>query len=334
MVQYNQKVREEFDRWNRPFAPSVVYAKSLRAEDPPASGAGKTASGTDDDPGQQQQQEEDPLAGIDLDNLPEDVREKLTKFKGNIASLQKTSADALKKTETLEKAARTNQSRADQYAALLRKHNLLEDPNQRQQQQDPEAQILQELTADFVKEGLDPATAAAYAKMQVKAHARLRTGLLEEVGKAVGPTMGQVGAMQVDRMLTAATNDDRFYEPLSQPEVFEGAREILLTMVQQGQRVDQPTLETAIKIAIGEFAMKPNQTQQQQQQAPPQRQQFQQNRQVTGGTRFSGFAGAAPNPRRETTGAPIPANAETARAGAKVAEAMKRSLKPQNQTTK
>lgn len=312
-------VEEQLERWNRPLAPSVVFAKSLRAEGPAATGAVVPGG----DPGQQQQQQQppDPFEGLDVDNLPEEAREKITKLRGEFASLQKDKDALTKEKEGLTVLARTHQSRADQATAKLQKHGLIEDPNQPPDTNTVTEKKVAALTKRFVAVGMEEATAKTLAKMQIEAFAELGPDLLKEVGGALGPTVRNVGEMQVDRMLEAAARTDAYSEVLGDQDVFDGARALLLTMVGQGARVDQPTLETAIKITVGERAMKAPSDQNHNPQPPQQRQVTSVNR----GTRFSGGP-SAPLQTRQGSQAPVPQNAETAAAGAKIAAMFKKSV--------
>lgn len=318
MILYSQKVRDELDRWSRPFAPSVIVAKSFRAEGPASA---PVAS----DPAQQQQQEVgpvDPFAGMDIDALPEDIRQTITKAQTQFASLQTKEAEASKGREKADKEARIHQARADQFQSKLQHHGLFDDPARpKANAESPEAALEKELAADYLGMGFDKPTAEAYAKLQAKTFQKLQGRILAEVGGAVGPTVSTVGMMQADRMLLNAANSEQFGEPLADSEIYNVARETLMTLAQSGQRIDQPMLETAIKMAVGEITMKgPNANKQQQTRFQPP-----QARSVTGGTRFTGYSGAAPNPR-PSNGAPVAANAETAAAAAKITEHMRRGM--------
>lgn len=316
MLDYSQKVRDELDAWMRPFAPSVVIAKSFRGEEP----SGAPASAVNDPP-----EDGDLFAGIDMDNLPDEVRETLLKkVKPAIASLQTTNATLASEKEKSEKLARQHQARADQFHTRLQKHGLIEDPNAPAvPQQNANDKLQAELATEFEADGMPKEQAVAFAKLMAKTFGKFKDRTLSEVGGALGPMAVNVGAMQVDRMLLNAANTEQFANVLAEPEVMNMARETLLTLVQNGNRVDQALLDTAIKMAVGEMTMKGTTEQPNSRPGPTNI-----TREVRGGTRFAGFSNAAPTPRSSVSGAPVAKSPETASAALKVAEAMRRGLKP------
>lgn len=312
----NETVEEYLGDFVCKVANSVIVAKSFRGEVPE---------------GQQQQQLDapvDPFKDVDLDNLPDAAKAAIEKARSDIANLQTTAKTATQKAAETEVLARQHQSRADRYDTELRKRNL--HPEQQQQQQRTEEdELLEELTAKFVSKGLKPEDAKVHAIMHAEAVKLGEERTLKKVGQGLGGTIQSVGVLQIDRILEQATGTQDFGPSLQNPEVANKTREVLNTIVANGNSVDQETFKTALQIAVGELTMagklNPNNDMQQTQQ-----------RQTTGNI----FSGSAPfnNPQmvRQGTqfgnsgGAPLPhkgTNPETDRAINQTVKALTQGLK-------
>lgn len=307
-----KEIEEELRDWMRPFAHSVCVAKSFRNE------------GEQADAQQQQQQQADatvdPFAGLDLENLPDDAKAAITKARTEFANLQVTA-----KTKEAEAAAQTDlakkhQSRADRFHTQLKQHNLDPEGQHQQTQVDPDEVEINSLAKEYEKQlGLTPDIAKQYAKMQHIAYKRGKADILKTVGDAVGPHIQSIGTMSVDRLLTNASNEDQYADALSNDAIAQGAREILNTIVANGGAVDKLVIDTAIKMSIGEQAMKGNMPQQQQHQQTTQPQTI----------RSRGLFDNPPMNRGDSSrnnGAPVAKNEDTANAAAKVVEHMRRGL--------
>jgi hypothetical protein len=208
---------EEARAFMRPFAHSVTIARSFKGEEKVA-----------DDPQQQQQQKatepEDPFANIDFDNLPDAVKESLTKARLEFANLQTKATTAEATAKANEELARKHQSRADKFGTVLKQHNL--DPDVKATQVDPDAAELESLTQEFVKDlGLTPEVAKAHAKMHLISFKRGRESILKTVGEAVSPHLQTVGAMSVDRIIQSAEQSEEFNSVLSNADVNTKSRE-------------------------------------------------------------------------------------------------------------
>lgn len=302
----------------RPVATSVLIAKDFKNQDEPS---GDNPGGADPN---NPTAPADPFAGIELDNLPEEVRAAVVAGRTQFATLQTNVAKATADAQRLEAERREFQSRADRNEALLRKHNL--DPNgQQQQQQQSPAQVLEkELYDSYIAGGVDENNAKAWAKMNSITGSVLRKGILTEVGSAVTPHMQNTASLMVDRLLDQACTDPNLGQHLDDQKTYDTVRQYLQTLAQNGNNVDQPTIDTTVKMVVGERLMKGDFQQQQQQQYEPQ-----QRQQVRGGSRGgngAGFHGHVIPPNNNQQG-PQAANLETANAINQVTLAMRRGMK-------
>lgn len=303
------ELKEELRRWNRPFAGSVIVAKSFRGEGEEVKLEGQQ---------QQQQAEVDPFEGIDWDNLPESTKTALTKAKTDFANLQKDKTDLTKKATDLDNARRIDQGLKEKFRNKLLSHNI--DPDaEPQKKTDPRDQRLNTLTEKYIKRGLPPEQAKTFAEMNLDAIDMGREEVLKEIGGGLAPHLQNLGNMSVERMLTHASRSEEFQDYLQNEDVYKAAHDTLTTIAFNGGAIDNETLTTCIRMAVGEAAMKGklNPTQS--------TMQNQQTRTFGNGGNFSMPPMTTPS-RRGGDGMPVPANDDTAKAVNKVVAAMKRGL--------
>lgn len=303
-----KELEEELRDWMQPFAGSVRVAKSFKNE------------GEQEEKQEQKIEPEDPFAGVDLENVPDDVKARLTELKVKFANLQSDTTKAKTEKEAVELQSRQHQARADKFDTELRKHNL----HPTQQQVATGNPVEDRLTAKYVKELQIPeAQARIYAKMNAMAYEDGKADILKTVGEAVGPHIQAVGTMSVDRLLNTAAQSNEYGEVLQNEYISAGAKQILNTIVASGGAVDQTTIDTAIKMATGEALMSGKYSMNGQQQ-----QQQQQQPRTFGGNSTTNPPMRGPSFARNTgNGAPIAKNDETGRAATAVADAMRIGLK-------
>lgn len=307
----------ELEQWFRAESPLASFARSLRAEDK------STDPSTTGAQGQQQQQATgdnnkatDPFEGLDLDELPDDVRETIEKARKDVAILQSDKQRLEAERVNLDKLARDHQSRADRFQERLKSHNLLDDGNGNghRQQVDASDEIAEDLKAQFTADGMKPEVAGTYANMFAKSQKLMIPSLLKQIGTALGPMSMTVGNLQADRLLSAAQDGNAI---LQIPEVLTAVRSNVAALVQSGSPVSAGTIDSLTKMAYGELAMTKPEILKQQTQQPPMK------LHSRGGNGMTSHITLPPNQRN---GEPVPADAETARAASIVAEQMKRGM--------
>lgn len=239
-----QDQRKELDAWLRPQSPLVTFARSLRMEE-------KQGGGQDDPSGKQQddaQKMVDHFEGIDLDELPENIRTAVTNAKATLTKLSGDVQTAETRRGKAEEFARKKQSEVDRALGKLRQHNLNPDdpaaPNL-----SPNKTAHDALLKKFTDDGLKPEQAEAYAKMFASANAIQREQLLAELG----PLAGAVGNLQAQQSLAAveAANANIF----AVPEIAKQVRDNVAVMVQQGNVVNVQSVNHLVEMAYGKFAM-------------------------------------------------------------------------------
>lgn len=297
MINYTNELKE----WLRAESPLVSFARSIRGEGESAnSDDASKADGTGGD--NKEPQIKSLLEGIDLDELPEEVAEALKQRDADFATLQNNKIESDKKQQELTEVARNHQSRADRLHEKLRQHNLLDDGKQGQRANDPVEIYKQQ----FLKDGLKPELAEAYAKMFATAGNVTKDSIIKELTPVLGGLAQGVGDLSAERILQS----EMLVNPaLAIDEVNKEVRENVSALVQNGQPVSRETIQSLIKMAYGEIAMKnPEKLATLQVETP---------RQVTTSTRMTypgaGHVVSPPNNRRDN-GTPTPANAETAAA--------------------
>lgn len=191
----------------------------------------------------------DPFAGINLDELPDDVRANLVNAKTQYTKVQNDAKIAEDRRVQAEAFARTQQSRADKATSVLQRHNLSED-GAAPQQQTPDDPFVKQ----FIADGMPEAQAKAYAKMFSTAAQIQRNALIAELG----PLASTVGNIQADQVLNAASLEHA--KVFAIPEVAKEVRDNAAVLVNKNQIVDKQTIDTLVRMAYGNHMMKNPQT--------------------------------------------------------------------------
>lgn len=236
-------IKEELRAWLRPVSPLTAFAKSILNED---------KSGVVDDPSKAGKAVniEDPLAGFDLDELPEDQRTKLLKLKEDFSKSLKDNTELEKRRKQAEDFARNQQGRADKATAVLSAHNIpLEGVRAPGQANSADAKHVK-LVEKFTKDGLKPELAETYATMFESANALERESLMREMA----PLVNAVGGLQAQNALTQA--EQTFKHVFAIPEVAAQIRENVGVLVQQGNKVDEKTVEHITSMAWGAYTLR------------------------------------------------------------------------------
>jgi len=232
------EIKAELSAWMRSVSPMTAYLQSCRMEEKGASAAAQASGKQPDD------SPTDPYAGIDLDELPDNVRAAIQKSRGEFTTLQTQVKEAATKADKAEHFARNVQSRADKLERVVKTHNLPVDGNPTAPS-DPQAV----LEADFIKNGLKPEAATVYAKMFVDSEKRVESRILGQLG----PLAASVGDLRADSLLANAQGSKP--QVFAIPEVAKSVRENLSVLVQQGAAISDATIEHLTQMAYGAYAM-------------------------------------------------------------------------------
>lgn len=234
----DNKNRSETESW--PLSPMVSFAKSLRMEQ-----VQNPASSND-----QPQAPVDPFANIDLDDLPTDIKENITKAQAAFSESQKAVVEHQKQAQSAQDFARQQQSRADQATAKLKAHNL--DGDNVQSGNPENNPTYKAMLAKFTSDGLKPEQASVYAKLFVSAGEIQREALLGEVGAGLQPLAQNVGQVQAERAMEAFFAEDKI--GLSQIEsVQKSLQENIALFVKNNRPVDKDVVKNLANIALGEY---------------------------------------------------------------------------------
>ncbi len=232
-------IQEELSDWLRPVSRLTALAKSLRNEGAGSGAAAAKAVNIDD-----------PLAGFDLDEMPEDQRNRLLALKEKYEGTNKEKLALEAKFTKTEEFARSQQSLAAKARATLAAHNIPLEGARAPGQVNSEDTKIAEYAAKFEKDGLKPELAQTYAKMFVAGNAIERAELL----KQMEPLVNAVGGLQAQQALQSA--EGAFKHVFSVPEVAAQIRENVNVLVAQGNTVDSKTVEHVISMAWGAYTLR------------------------------------------------------------------------------
>lgn len=175
----------------------------------------------------------DPFEGIDLDDLPPEVKEKLVKLKTGFATLQTNSQQSAQQLEAAQKTAREFQSRHDKIVADMQR---MTGQGPQNPQQNAQQQLIAQVEKILVEKGIPP----EQAKLQAPIHAELLALQGETIKREIGTGLQpMVGSMLQQAALGAWQNvqqSDRL-GALQIPEVAEATWQGVQHLVQQGQEV-------------------------------------------------------------------------------------------------
>lgn len=233
--------KNELNDWLRPHSRLVTFARSLRMEDPPREGG---------NPDDAKPKEPSLLDGIDLDNVPEDIRKILvdrdTEFKANKVSLTKSEQDKQQLIET----ARNHQSRADRFHGVLQAHNL--NPDTKPLDNKEENTYLLEIKNSLMQDGMKPELAEGYAKILAKAGPIIAAQASKQLATSIAPMVAVVGDMKADQTLHEARSEKNDPNGLFEiPEVFNLVAENLKHIASVGGPTDLNTIINLRDMAYG-----------------------------------------------------------------------------------
>lgn len=293
---------DSLSRFMRAESPLASFARSLRMEEV------KQTTSTD----------ADPFAGIDWDNLPDDLKETLTKAKENVATLQQGAKDLAVEKAKSDKLAKDHQARADRNYEKLKQHNLEKDTGSPTATGDDA--VLAEMSKEIVNlvPGLTSEQALAQAKIQLAMGRKFQQATYQ----GLNPALGAVADMHANRLLSDAILSRNDSEGVFQiPEVMDSVKLGLQQLVQQGTTVTPETIVSLRNMAFGNHVLTLK---------PEERTKFMEQKSTgfsTGGSTFGGQnSSVATLQQREGSGKPVAANAETAAAIAQTMEHMKKGF--------
>lgn len=306
-----QEIRKELDAWMRPASSLVTFAKSLRMEGPGGSSV--------TNPSQQSQEEAqkvvDHFEGIELDELPENVRTAITNAKATLTQSATAVQTAEQRRAQAEQFARGKQSEADKLRGVLQHHNLADKPVPQgggNGATDRDARIAGRQTRLEAK-GLKPEAAKVYAEMLEDEAATQREELLREFA----PLAGAVGGVQASQVLAAAESEHA--QIFAIPEIAKQVRETVGVMSQNGTAVTPQAVKHVIEMAYGNFALNNPTKLAALNKAAGEVPRF------SGGGGMSG-GGHVNNPTGKNDGAPVATQPETATIMANIVGHMKKDL--------
>jgi len=304
---YTESEKDSLRRFMRVESPLATFARSLRNDGTKAGDV-----------------EPDLLKGIDVDNLPDDLKEKLTaandQFKTTLKEKQTSAAEKAK----AEELAKQHQARADRNFELLRKHNLIGADGKPTvgDVEDPKVASLQTLTNKIAKEmNVKPEVAGQYAQMMQIALAEQEKSILEKVGGGLRDTFQTVGSLQGDRLLAAAELADK--EGILQiDEVHKTVKDNLDALILSGTQILPETIENLKDMAYGKYVKGLSPEEREKVLTTPIQQQT-----SSFSTRRGGIVSAPVTRTHQGGGEPVAANPETSAAVAATLAHMKRGMK-------
>lgn len=313
--------KDSMRRFMRVESPLVANTRSIRNEveqgKAVADGEGKNTEITD------------PFAGIDFENLPEDVRASLEKAKGSFATLQTENTESKKLATKNEKIAREQQARADRNYEQLRKHNLVnsDGTSSINSEGGEDAAKIEALAKSFVAKipSLNIESARLQATLLIEAQKSFKPELYKEIGAGLSPALSTVGNLYAEKLLVESQLPKNDPQGILQiPEIMEMVNSGIANLVQQGTTITSDTILNLKDMAFGRHvaALKPEERAKFFDMKPESKQQ-----QFSTAGHFGGqgnFAMLQQN--REASGKPIAANGDTATAVDATLASMKRGM--------
>lgn len=236
-------IEQELRDWFRPVSPLTAFAKSVLNEQ---------GGGQADDPSKAGRVEYvDPLgADFDLSELPPDQQGKLKKLQSEHRAQYDEKAKLEERRQKAEEFARNQQSRADRYEALARRHNLSGDVTPPASDRvSADAKHLDTLTAQLIKDGIKPDAAAGYAKMLATSGELERQRIYSEMA----PLLGEVSALRAHSELSAAKV--RFSQVFAVPALAKQIDDNVQILVQQNKPLDEKTVTHLVSMAWGQYSL-------------------------------------------------------------------------------
>lgn len=236
----------ELNEWLRRESPLVEYSRTIRNEGPSAAqGSPEGDAGSAD---------ADPFANIDFDELPDNIRENLTKIKGEFGKYQTDLKELTEKTAKIEHYARQQQSRADKLQQTVQRHNLNPDaPAPQADPNDPTSSpAYAKYLAHFKSMQLPDEQAAAMAKMFIGASKIQQEEMENRFGTALRPLVNSVGNLHADRVLETAIAQDQT-GVMAIPEILNGVRDAIAVVVQNGNPVTPEIIQQLTNMQYGQY---------------------------------------------------------------------------------
>ncbi len=305
---YTESEKDSLRKFMRVESPLVTYARSLR-----------------NDGSQSAEVEPDLLKGIDVDNLPDDLKAKLTEANNQYKTTFKTAKEASAAQEKADKLAREHQARADRNFELLRKHNLVDSTGKPSVEgvEYPKFASLQKLQDKIAKQmGVKPEVAGQYAQMMQIALEEQEASIMQKVGNGLQSTFQTVSSLQSDRLLEGAMARDKD-GILQIDDVYKSVKTNLDALIAQGTTIIPDTINNLADMAYGQYikGLKPEEREKVLNPVTPT---------PSFSTRRGGAVAAPVKPNYSAGNEPTAANAETADAVAQTVAHMNKGLKKGN----
>lgn len=239
-------IASELARWNQTESPLVTASRSIRNE-------GSANPSSEPGEGDADPNANDPLAGIELDSLPVEVRDQVVAARERFTLLQTTAAQTAQQRDQAIQQARQHQSRADSFHNRLKQHNLLEPSgNPAEPQVDPMKETV--INKLMTEKKMDRATAEQWADIMGVVMPAYVESTANQIARQITPLVHTVGNLQADRALTDFSNADTtgmMQNPAIAEQVTSGVRAI----VQQNGVVDTNIIKNLMYMAYGELSM-------------------------------------------------------------------------------
>lgn len=237
------------EQWNRMVPHSVEIARSFRCE-------GESSS-TEPQEGEDPNKPKGLFDGIDLDSLPPEIRDKLVGAQTTFATLQTERDKQTKDLLERDQAARYHQSRADRAIAVGQRHNLLDakgEPLSTTPVNQPslEDQVMEELAATFIKNGMDPKAAPGMAKFMALARPILEKPTLQKVANVMGPTVGRLGNLEAEEILDQASDETNDPDALlHDPDIYKEVQANVRLLAQNNSEINLAVINNLKLMAAG-----------------------------------------------------------------------------------
>lgn len=229
-------LEQELRDWMRPVSPLTAFYLGCRNEGEDARAAATKVY-------------VDPTEGIDLDELPKELREKLENLKTSTRAQFDENAQLEERRKKAEEFARQQQSRADRLDSIVRKHNL-GDATPPPGGGNPNAAKVAELEQRLKADGLNEQQASAYAKMLSTANDLERQRIYSELQ----PLFAEVQSLRAGNFLANARS--QYPQVFAIPELAKHIVDNVAVLTGKGQPIDNNTIDHLVQMAWGQYALK------------------------------------------------------------------------------
>lgn len=272
------------------------YSRIFLAPEPSGGGGGSSGNPAAAQAGAVEQDNgssfKDPTAGIDLDDLPPDVRKVIEESRKGFAALQKQAADTEAARIAEENRRKDFQSNYDklriQVESLTNSGAVKND--------DPAAEQLKKFTQILVKRGVPEAQAKVQAEIMTEMMGDFGVELKKQIGADLRPFAATVVSREAESSWHQAVHSDKV-GVLQHPDLAQQVWAQVQDMAQNGQQVTPQIVTNLAGMAYMDHLQKGGQPLggNQQTTVPPQQQQQQQLPQV-GRLTYPGAGAAASRP--------------------------------------